>query len=164
MKYFSILAIFSLGLFSLSSTAFAGGEPLRRSFDSTRLSLEQLELDTDFEGGCGCSVGTGRGNNFRTLVFSQLELKAPALVKVDGSLRQLLWVSSTEKDGRPRVGDRFVKVYSDGELRLTLQHRTTFVCAENDEGCEVTRYRVNATLEKDRQRIVMKNLYGDCGC
>jgi hypothetical protein len=151
----SFLAIFSS---SILPPAFAAEQA------AARLNLQPLRLEKDFDGGCGCSVGTGGAANYKTLVFSGVEDRAPALVKVAGELRSLSWISSNEKARAPRVGDRFTKVYSDGKLRLTLALRTTQVCAKNDESCEVTNYKVDAALEQGRDHRVLRALSGDCGC
>lgn len=141
-----------LGALSLST--FAHAAPF---------GLQKLKLQRDFEGGCGCSVWTGNAEN-NTLVWSELADKAPAVVKVDGQRRELKFVSSTEKPGNARLGDRFRRVYASNQLRLTLDYVTTFVCGAQDEGCEVTRYRVNSLLEKQGARSQLRNLKGDCGC
>ncbi|RZA04326.1 MAG: hypothetical protein EOP11_15365 [Proteobacteria bacterium] len=151
------LSLLCLSMFSVLP-AFAS------DLSARSLKLEPLSIEKDFEGGCGCSVGRSHGENFQTLVFASFEERSPALVKLDGQVRSLPFSSSSEKARAPRVGDRFTKVYSDGSLRLTLRHKTTAVCAKEDESCEVTNYRVDASLEQGRERRVLKSLEGDCGC
>lgn len=131
------------------------------SAEAATLRLEQLNNPRDFGGGCGCSVWRGSDE---TLVWSELGEKEPAVVRVDGTRKELRWISSTERSGTPRLGDRFQRVYSDGSLKLTLRYVTTFVCSAGDEGCEVTRYRVNTLLEQGTARSQLRNLKGDCGC
>jgi hypothetical protein len=129
--------------------------------ESKNFGLEKLEQDKDFESGCSCSV-TNSKNEF--LVVSDLQDKAPAVVRVGGNKLELKWISSTEKSGSVKKGDTFNRVYGDANLKLKLNYKTTFVCGKDDESCEVTRYSVDTTLEEGKKKSEMKNLKGDCGC
>ncbi|RYZ94164.1 MAG: hypothetical protein EOP11_26750, partial [Proteobacteria bacterium] len=113
MKTLSIASLLAIAA-AFTCTSASASDP-----SAGALRLQTLRQDKDFESGCGCSVGAGRGANYKTLIFSGVEERAAALVKVDGTLRSLNWISSNEKTRAPRVGDRFTKVYSDGQLRLT---------------------------------------------
>ncbi len=126
--------------------------------DRSKPRIEKLSLGSDFEGGCGCSAYRGDDVFF----FSGPEDRAQLIAKIDGRLRKLNFVSSTE-DSSPAVGDRFTKIYKDSRYRVSLDHKTTFVCAPSDEGCEVTRYdlKVNVKRGRESSRFSFK---GDCGC
>lgn len=128
------------------------------------IKLQPLVADQDFASGCGCSVGTMKGEEFSTLLFSEYGNGSPAIVKVNGRRLSLPFVSSTEKEENPQIGDRFTKVYSDGKLKITLDHETNFVCGPQEEECEVTGYKVDAVLERGNVRTELKSLEGDCGC
>ena len=129
--------------------------------EEKHISLEKLQADEDFESGCGCSVANSKDE---TLIFSELQEKAPAIVRISGQKKVLKWMSTTEKSGSPKKGDAFIRVYGNGSAKLKLNYKTTFVCGKSDESCEVTRYSVNTTLEDGKKKSEMKNLKGDCGC
>lgn len=131
------------------------------SFAAPGPTLNPLRDNKDFETGCGCSVWNKKG---QTLVFSDLEEKAPATVRVDGQLEKLAWSKSTKRGLDPVKGERFSQVYIKGAVRLQLDYKTTFVCGKKDESCEVTKYDVNASLSDGPRRTRLPNLKGDCGC
>ncbi len=142
--------VFCFALFGLAATA-----------EAAPVKLDKLTLGTDFEGGCGCSIWNPKGE---FLFWSELGAGDPALVKINGQLRTLKFVSSTEKSRPARLGDRFTRIYADQDARLTIDHKTTFVCGPDDERCEVTRYDVNVFLEDHGKRARARGLKGDCGC
>lgn len=129
--------------------------------DSKGFGLEKLDQRQDVASDCSCSVTNSKGE---LLVVSDIQDKAPAVVRVNGKKEELKWISSTEKSGTPKKGDSFSRAYGNANLKLKLEYKTTFVCGKDDESCEVTRYSVDATLEEGKRKSEMKNLKGDCGC
>lgn len=144
--------IFALTLISFASASLA---------QSKNPSLDPLVIEKDFEAGCSCSV-TNAKNEF--LVVSDLQDKAPATVRLNGQKIKLKWLSSTEKTGKPKVGDIFNRVYADGITQLKINYKTTSVCGADDESCEVTSYSVDTILHHGKKKSELSGLKGDCGC
>lgn len=98
------------------------------------------------------------------LVVSDLQEKAPAIVRINGKKMELKLISSTEKTGRPKNGDTFTRVYGSANIKLSMHYKTNFVCEKDDESCEVIRYSVDTVLKRGSENSELKNMKGDCGC
>lgn len=149
MKKMISTAIILFGSFSFA--AFAGGK---------KLALEPLKPD-DVKMGCSCGV---RSATKATYVSTDIEANAPAIVSINGKKTQLKFMNVTGESEKPKLGDKVTKVYGEGDMRLILNHTTTFVCPENSDSCEVTRYSTDIKVRKGKERFELKDLEGDCGC
>jgi len=118
----------------------------------------------ELEGGCGCFFRTGDGSG--QVVFAQDSDQNEASVGINGKVVRTTLESKDDKPKRTQgesVGDRFHQVQRLDDLRVTLDYETTWVCPENDEGCEVTRYRGTLTVIRGKQSRSFK-VVGECGC
>src|SRR5262245_18366384 len=76
-------------------------------------SPEVLVLDSDFHGGCGCSVPDTHGGTLFWSSYEDGRDHTEGLMKFRGHLARFRLTSSTERRGprQTRVGDRFVRTY-----------------------------------------------------
>jgi hypothetical protein len=133
------------------------------SFADTKesLSLLPLTMNIDMEPGCACSVMDSKEQTF---VNSGINTSDPATIKINGDRIKLNPVNPPKLNTKPKIGDKITEVYSNKDYKLILDKEISFLCSPTDEGCEVTRYKVNLELKKGKKSIKMPNLKGDCGC
>ena len=120
--------------------------------------------ESEVTGGCGCSFTLDDGTT-QPVVWQGSD-QVDASVGVNGEVVRTTRESHEELPKLPdreSVGDRFRQVQRFGELRVILDYETTWVCPENDEACEVTRYKGTLTVRRGKQRRSFK-VRGDCGC
>ena len=93
----------------------------------------------DHVDGAGCSFRAVGSPAKRSDVF-QWNLADEAWINVSGSDVRLKLVSSQRtplRKDKTSVGDRQLLEFAGGGLRVTVRTKTTVVCPENDESCEV---------------------------
>ena len=105
---------------------------------ANRSSLRILHRQDHIDG-AGCSFQVVGSQVERSDVF-QWNLVDEAWINVGGSDVRLKLLRSQEfplRKDRASVGDRQLLQFAGGGLKVTVQTRTTSVCPENDESCEV---------------------------
>lgn len=83
------------------------------------------------------------------------------LMRIDGSDLQLHLVSESGK--LKTVGDALERTYRSGDVEVTARFKAIWVCPENDESCEVTKYRVTFHVTKGARSQTV-DATGDVGC
>lgn len=153
-------ALLSLGA-ALSSALAApdGGTAPAKGTLAAKLELGKLSRE-EVPAGCACGV---YGLESEPLVFDADRASRPVL-RVDGKLYRLEPTRSNRPKAKPKKGDTFFEEYASGDLKVRLDRTVTFVCAPDDEVCEVTDYLVDVTLEQGGKKRTYRGLKGDCGC
>ena len=103
-----------------------------------RPSLRILQHQDHFDG-AGCSFQVVGSPAERFDVF-QWNLADDAWINVGGSDVRLKLLSSQRiplRKDKTSVGDRQLLEFKGGGLKVTVRTKTTRVCPENDESCEV---------------------------
>lgn len=85
----------------------------------------------------------------------------PTLMRIDGSDLRIRLVSESGK--LRRVGDALDRTYRSGDVEVTARFKAIWVCPENDESCEVTKYRVTFHVTKGARSQTVEAT-GDVGC
>jgi hypothetical protein len=115
-------------------------------------------------GGCGCFFRTGEDPS--QTVFAQDTDQADAVVGINGNVVRTMLQDSTEEPKEAEgesIGDRFHQVQFSGDVLITLDYETIWVCPDNDEGCEVTKYKGTLTVVRGKQSRSFR-VVGECGC
>lgn len=124
-----------------------------------KLQLEKLSKAEAPDDVCAC---TSRDGN-KPVYFLDAESEHP-VVRLDGKKLLLDKGKSTKPAERPRVGDTFFEEFSAGEVTFRFDHTLTFVCAPDDESCEVAKFSSTLTVKSGPVTRVYKNLKSACGC
>jgi hypothetical protein len=143
----------------------ASGQVVAKSIPLKLVGL----TEKDAPGGCSCTV---RNEKNEIVLYSDLDAKAPTTINLSGTVAKLKFISTTNKDGMEKIGNKFERFYGNEKTRLNLKYTTVRVCDGKDESCEVTKYSVNLLLEDNidkkgedyPNRLELKGLAGDCGC
>lgn len=101
-------------------------------------SLRILQRQDHFDG-AGCSFQVIGSPAEKSDVF-QWNLADDAWINVSGTDVRLKLLSSQRtplRKDKTSVGDRQTLEFAGGGLKVTVRTRTTVVCPENDESCEV---------------------------
>ena len=114
--------------------------------------------------GSGCDFQlAGESRSSRRYIFFEDDSDGVPYMNIDGRNVRLKLVSSTEPYRRAeRKGDRFVRSYASGDVRVRMAIVVTSVCAPTDEGCEFTGYKATITISKGNRKQTV-NAVGGCG-
>jgi hypothetical protein len=121
--------IFSVALCTIALGAAGGNQP----------SLRILQHQDHFDG-AGCSFRVVGSPAERSDVFQWNLSNDEGWINVSGSDVRLKLLSSQRiplRKDKASVGDRQLLEFAGGGLKVTVRTRTTRVCPENDESCEV---------------------------
>jgi hypothetical protein len=117
--------------------AFAADTP-RRAIAVGPLTIYGL-VEGDFEYGCGLSVYTPASAGLKGTLVADWPVGESFRIFTDGGLQSL----PVQRDfGRraARVGQAETLVFGDATRSAKLTLKTTWVCPQNSESCEVTEY------------------------
>jgi hypothetical protein len=142
---------FLLLFYVISSSTFAA-EPIE---------LEKLIKGQDFKAECGCGVMNDKKETF---VMSGMPEFAPAIVKFDGKVKELKFISSTEKNAPRKPGSTFTRTYGADKTKLKMDFKISVLCAPDFKGCKEDEYVVNTLIEDNERKTELKKLKGHCGC
>ena len=114
--------------------------------------------------GCGCTFSVLSAPD-QTILSRDLD-EDGAVIGVNGKAIRLTRSSFGEVhkvQGHITLGDKFNEVLKGDDVTVALEYKATFVCADDDEGCEVTEYlgTLRVSLGKSRQAF---KVAGACGC
>jgi hypothetical protein len=109
--------------------------------------------------GCAWSASSqSLGSGF--IYLAELD-DSVAIMRIDGVDVELQLV---EAHGRlDKVSDVLEKKYRSGSHQVKARYVATWVCPENNESCEVTKYTVRFEVSKG-QRTQVIEATGDVGC
>ena len=100
------------------------------------------------------------------MVFTEADLKGQAQMNIDGQDVMLRLVGrgpSVGRTGPLRVGERSVKVYEGGGVRVRVNSTITAVCPADEPTCETLSKSAAITVTKGgRTRTIRAS--GGCGC
>ena len=122
-----------------------------------RLELDKLPDPST----CSCTL---RNAANEVLLFDEDLSAAHPRISVDGETLTLEQTRDTARKGYPRVGDAFFTEYRVADLTVRIDWVVTYVCAKNDESCEVTLFDATLKLHKGRTTRYFKRLKASCGC
>ena len=114
--------------------------------------------------GCGCSFTLRDGTT--QPVFARDLDEDGAMIGVNGKAVRLTQVSFSEQrkvQGAISLGDRIRETLKGDGVNVAFEYEVTFVCAKDDEGCEVTEYKgaLDVSVGKSHKTFMVK---GACGC
>lgn len=123
----------------------------------------------EFEGGrlpttCGChlrSPSTGENSTLYVFVSDYTPEKSRrAWVEVDGALKTLRLVSSTEKQGESHKGDSYTEDYRAGDTKVSVRF---VVVTPFFPTVEVAEFSAAITVMKGGRSATVEAV-GECGC
>ena len=113
--------------------------------------------------GCGCYFKLrGTNRNSEQYIFSQ-SIDQAAWMNIDGQDTKLRILKDRNPGDRERIGSRWTKTFSAGQVTVSSTWVTTRVCAPDDENCESTDYDATFVVRKGR-RVETVRAFGWCGC
>ena len=114
--------------------------------------------------GCACSLQLPSDYQKRKQEFVFLSDFADIVqMNIDGEDIRLRLVKETKVKGKPKIGSRHSETYRSGHTTVRIDWLVTEVCDPKDEGCEVTWYSTDITVNRSGQIQRVKAL-GMCGC
>jgi hypothetical protein len=114
--------------------------------------------------GCGCTF-TQRDRTDQPIFSRDLDEEG-AMIGVNGRAIRLTRSSFEESrkvPGRISLGDMITEKLKGDGVSVALEYETTFVCPEDDEGCEVTEYCGTLEVSAGKNHRTFK-VVGACGC
>ena len=113
--------------------------------------------------GCGCYFKfRGTKRNSEQYMFSQ-SIDQKAWMNIDGKDVQLKMLKERNPGDRERIGSKWTKTLSAGDITVSSTWVTTRICAPNDENCESTDYDATFVVRKGK-RLETVRAFGWCGC
>ena len=151
MKYFCGLLIM---LLCLAGTTGAQRASKRRLVGN----VKNTAID-----GCGCYFKfRGTNRNAEQYMFSQ-GIGEKAWMNIDGRDVQLKMLRERNPGDRERIGSRWTRTFSAGDIAVSCSWITTKMCAPNDENCESTDYDATFVVKKGKRQETVR-AFGWCGC
>lgn len=113
--------------------------------------------------GCGCYFkfrGTNRSSE--QYMYSQ-SIDQKAWMNIDNQNVQLKMLKERSPGDRERIGSRWTRTFSAGNITVSSTWVTTRMCAPDDENCESTDYDATFVVRKGMRTETVR-AFGWCGC